>query len=84
LPDHPTCWTALQEIWASGALEQGKAKKNSILKFLGEAKQGLQLPSIRLPSTTKLFDITFDGLPSGIRLQPDQLTTHFQGATDLL
>ena len=44
------------------------------MEFLGEARQGLQLPSIPLPAATKLSDITFNGLPPGIRLQPDRLS----------
>jgi hypothetical protein len=74
----------LQNIVASGAIAEAAAKKSSVLEFLGEARQALQLPSIPLPATTKLSEITFDGLPPGIRLQPDQLTIHFHGATDLL
>jgi hypothetical protein len=73
----------LQKILAGGSLEQAEAKKKHVIEFLGEARQGLQLPSILLPDT-KLSDITFDGLPLGIRLQPDELTIHFQDATDLL
>jgi hypothetical protein len=74
----------LQKIVATGALEEAAAKKASVLECLGEARQALQLPSIPLPSTTKLSHVTFDGLPPGIRLQPDELTIQFQGATDLL
>jgi hypothetical protein len=74
----------LQKIAASGAIEEAAAKKNSLIEFLGQAKQSLQLPSIPLPATTKLSEITFHGLPPGIRLQPDELTIHFQGAPDLL
>jgi hypothetical protein len=73
----------LQKILASGSLEQAGAKKNHVIEFLAEARQGLQLPSIPLPAT-KLSDITFDGLPPGIRLQPDELTIQFHGAADLL
>jgi hypothetical protein len=74
----------LREILTSGAIEETTAKKKAVIAFLEEAKQALQLPSIPLPSNTKLSEITFDGLPSGIRLQPDELTIHFHGATDLL
>jgi hypothetical protein len=74
----------LQKIVATGALEEAAAKKASVLECLGEARQALQLPSISLPSTTKLSHVTFDGLPPGIRLQPDELTIQFHGAADLL
>jgi hypothetical protein len=74
----------LQKILTGGALEESAAKKTSVSEFLGEARQALQLPSIPLPAASKLSGITFDGLPPGIRLQPDQLTLQFQGATDLL
>jgi hypothetical protein len=73
----------LETIVASGAIAEATAKKRSVLEFLGEARQALQLPSIPLPAA-KLSEITFDGLPSGIRLQTDQLTIHFASATDLL
>jgi hypothetical protein len=74
----------LQKIVASGVIEEAAAKKSSVLEFLGEARQGLQLPSIPLAAATKLSHITFDGLPPGISLEPDRLTIQFQGATDLL
>jgi hypothetical protein len=74
----------LQKILASGAIEEAAAKKSGVMEFLGEARQGLQLPSIPLPVAAKLSDITFNGLPPGIRLQPDRLTIRFQSATDLL
>jgi len=66
------------------AIEEAAAKKSGVMEFLGEARQGLQLPSIPLPVAAKLSDITFNGLPPGIRLQPDRLTIRFQSATDLL
>ena len=72
----------LQKILASGALEEAAAKKSSVMEFLGEARQGLQLPSIPLPAAAKLSDITFNGLPPGIRPRPDRLTIRFQSATD--
>src|SRR5450631_1811922 len=74
----------LQKILASGAIEEAAAEKSGVMEFLGEARQGLQLPSIPLPVAAKLSDITFNGLPPGIRLQPDRLTIRFQSATDLL
>ncbi len=73
----------LQKIMASGLLETLEAKKTSVIEFLGEARQGLRLPSIPLPAT-KLADITLDGLPEDIHLHPPTLTIHFHGATDLL
>ena len=73
----------LEKLLAGGALPSVQNKKNRVIEFLGEARQSLQGPAIPLPSK-KFSDLTLAGLPAGIRLQPDQLTIQFQGATDLL
>lgn len=78
-----TVITFLEGILASGARETVQARKNRVLEFLGEARQALQVPVLTLP-TKKLSEITLDGLPDGIHLQPEQLTIQFKGATDLL
>ena len=73
----------LEEIQAGGALTVIEAKKNHVIEFLGEARQALLGPSIPVP-TKRFSEMTLAGLPDGVHLAPDQLTIHFQSATDLL
>ena len=73
----------LEDILSGGTLAVVQAQKKHVLEFLGQVRQALQGPVLRVP-TKKFSEITFAGLPAGIHLQPDQLTIQFQGATDLL
>ena len=61
-----------------------EAQKRHVADFLGQARQSLSLPRIRLSPTPKLSKITFAGLPPGIHLTPGHLTIEFESATELL
>jgi hypothetical protein len=68
---------------ADEELPEIEAQKQHVADFLGQARQSLSLPRIRL-STPKPSKITFAGLPPGIHLTPGRLAIEFESATELL
>lgn len=69
---------------AGGAWEELAEQRRQVAEFLGEARHGLTLPTLRIPAPARLSEITFAGLPPGIHLMPGQLSVRFDTAEDLV
>jgi len=74
----------LAETRADGTFEELAEQKHRVAAFLGEARLGLTLPSIRILEPARLSDITVAGLPAGIQLSPGRLTVTFGRAEELI
>jgi hypothetical protein len=61
-----------------------EAQTRRVADFLGQARQSLSLPRLRLSPTPKLSNITFAGLPPGIHLTAGRLAIEFESATEPL
>ena len=74
----------LEQAWNEDAAEQAVVQTRHVSEALALARRALLLPSIPLPPPAKLSEITFDGLPAGIRLTRTELAVAFSSAQDLL
>jgi hypothetical protein len=74
----------LEQAWNQEAAEQALVQNRQVSAALAQARRALLLPSIPLPPPAKLSEITFDGLPAGIRLTRTELAVAFSSAPDLL
>ncbi len=74
----------LAETRAGGTFEELAEQKHRVEAFLGEARVGRTLPSIRIPEPARLSDLTIAGLPPGIQLGPGRLTVRFGRAEELI
>jgi hypothetical protein len=74
----------LEQLRYREALEEQNERQERVAAALGEARQALTLPRIAVPAPQKLSDITFAGLPPGIRLERGRLTVEFASAQDLV
>src|SRR4051794_38483102 len=64
-------------------LEAIHAQRRRVSEFLGEARRELSLPSINIPVAKSRAEVTFAGLPNGIRLTDKELVVSFATAQDL-